>query len=230
MVGAPVDRPVAATVNAVEQLATVVGAALIGWLLGWASAWATDYLQLQDDLPSASHGPLIRDPIVQVGCALVWTAAPVILDRPWWHWVAAGLIGVPLVQVTVTDLRHRYVYTWVAIVGTVLGVALGWLVHQDQQWWYGLLGAAGAFASFLAIYGIGRLLYRGQEPLARGDITIAMMVGAGAGACTLSALVYGVLASGLFAVGVLVARRSRHSFLPYGPGLCLGGLITLFRC
>src|SRR6266540_158096 len=66
--------------------------------------------------------------------------------------------------------------------------------------------------------------------LARGDITIAMMVGAGAGACTLSALVYGVLASGLFAVGVLVARRSRHSFLPYGPGLCLGGLITLFRC
>ncbi len=57
-----------------------------------------------------------------------------------------------------------------------------------------------------------------------------MMVGAGAGACTLSALVYGVLASGLFAVGVLVARRSRHSFLPYGPGLCLGGLITLFRC
>jgi hypothetical protein len=34
-----------------EQLATVVGAALVGWCLGWASAWATDWLQLQDGLP-----------------------------------------------------------------------------------------------------------------------------------------------------------------------------------
>jgi prepilin signal peptidase PulO-like enzyme (type II secretory pathway) len=215
----------------VEQLPTVLAATLVGWCLGWVSAWATDWLQLQDELPSAARGPLIRDPIVQIGTALVWAAAPLLLDQEWWHWIAAGLIAVPLLQVTVTDLRHRYVYTWVAIFGAVLGIALGWLVHTDQQWWYGLLGAAGAFITFLAIYGIGRLLYRGDvEPLARGDITIAVMVGAGAGACTLSALVYGVLASGIFALGVLIARRSRHSFLPYGPGLCLGGLITLFRC
>jgi prepilin signal peptidase PulO-like enzyme (type II secretory pathway) len=212
-----------------EQLATVVGAALVGCCLGWASAWATDWLQLQDGLPSAARGPLIRDPVVQGSCGLVWAAAPLILDGEWWHWVAAGLIAVPLLQVSVTDLRHRYVYTTVAAVGAGLGVALGWLVHGGE-WWYGLLGAAGAFITFLAIYGVGRLVYRGVEPLARGDIIIAAMVGAGAGACTLSALVYGVLASGIFALGVLVARRSRHSFLPYGPGLCLGGLITLFRC
>ena len=75
-----------------------------------------------------------------------------------------------------------------------------------------------------------KLLYRGREPLARGDITIAAMVGAGAGACTVNALVIGVLCSGIFAVGVLIAKRKSNVFMPYGPGLCLGGLITLFRC
>jgi hypothetical protein len=163
---------------------------------------------------------------VQVGSALTWVLAALLTGDRWW---AVGLISVPQVQVTVTDLRHRYVYTIVAAVGAVLGIALGWYVH-DAPWWSGLAGAAGGFVSFLLIYAIGRLLYRGQEPLARGDITIAAMVGAGAGVCTLTALVYGVLASGVFAIGVLIARRSRHTYLPYGPGLCLGGLLTLFRC
>jgi prepilin signal peptidase PulO-like enzyme (type II secretory pathway) len=213
-----------------QALLTATLAGLVGWCLGWLSAWFTDVLQVQDELPLAARGPLLPDVVVQAICAAVWVAAALLIDGEWWRWAAAGVIAVPLVQVTVTDLRHRYVYTVVAAVGAVLGVALGWLVHPDQDWWYGLLGALGGFVSFLAIYGIGRLLYRGQEPLARGDITIATMVGASAGACTLTALVYGVLASGLFAVGVLIARRSRHGFLPYGPGLCLGGLITLFRC
>ena len=205
-------------------------AAVVGWCLGYLSAWLTDYLQQQDELPLANRGPFIRDLVVQASCAVVWAALAAIDEGPWWRWVAAGVIAVPLLQVAVTDLRHRYVYTVVAAVGIVGGVALQWLVHGGD-WWWGAVGAVGGFLSFLAIYAIGRLLYRGQEePLARGDITIAAMVGAGAGACTLSALVYGVLVSGIFAIGVLIAKRSRHTFLPYGPGLCLGGLITLFRC
>lgn len=212
-----------------EQLGFVALAAVIGWCLGWLSAYATDVLQRQDDLPLAAWGPLVRDPLVQVSCAFAWALAAILFQPDRVKVAAAGVIAVPLLQVTVTDLRHRYVYTVVAAAGAFVGVAFGWLVHGGD-WWLGLLGAAGGFVAFLVVYAIGRLLYQGQEPLARGDITIAAMVGAGAGACTLNALVYGVLASGLFAIALLVARRSRHSFLPYGPGLCLGGLITLFRC
>jgi hypothetical protein len=212
-----------------EQLTVVVLAGLVGLCLGYVSAWLTDWLQTQDELPSAAHGPLVRDALVQVGSAAVWAMAPLVLSGPWWRWVAAGLIGVPLVQVAVTDLRHRYVYTIVAGIGLVIGLGVGWLVH-DYDWWWGIVGAGGAFLAFLAIWAIGRLVYRGEEPLARGDITIAAMVGAGAGTCTLNALVLGVVFSGLFALGVLVLRRSRHAMLPYGPGLCLGGLVTLFRC
>jgi prepilin signal peptidase PulO-like enzyme (type II secretory pathway) len=171
----------------------------------------------------------VRDIVVQASSAAAWLAAPLLVDGPWWRWVAAAILAVPLLQVAITDFRHRYVYTVVAGAGAVLGVALGWQVH-GYEWWWGLVGAAGGFSSFLVIYAIGRLVYRGQEPLARGDITIAAMVGASAGTCTLNALVLGILFSGLFAMGVLVMRRSRHAMLPYGPGLCLGGLVTLIRC
>jgi hypothetical protein len=56
--------------------------------------------------------------------------------------MAAGVLAVPLLQVAVTDLRHRYVYTVIAGAGIVLGIGLGWLVHGGE-WWFGALGAAG---------------------------------------------------------------------------------------
>ena len=129
----------------------------------------------------------------------------------------------------VTDLRTRYVYTLVAAIGLVIGLAFGWHFH-GVPWFWGVLGAAGGAVAFTGLYWIGKLVYRGGEPLARGDITIAAMVGAGAAMCAAQALVWGVLFSGLLAIIFLIATRSRTAFMPYGPGLCLGGLATLFLC
>src|SRR5262245_38078979 len=111
------------SVAVLEQLTNIVLAALAGWCLGYLSDLATDYFQRQDDLPLVAQGLLVRDLMVQVSCAGVWAVAPLLLDGPWWHWVAAGLIAVPLLQVAVTDLRHRYVYVAVAGVGIILGIA-----------------------------------------------------------------------------------------------------------
>jgi hypothetical protein len=169
----------------------------------------------------------VRDAPVQLAAAAVWALAALTIDWP--RWPVVALLGVPLVQVTVTDIRHRYVYTLVAGIGIALGLGLGWLAHQGDPL-DGVKGALGGFLAFGVLYLAGRLLYRGGEPLARGDLTIAAMVGAEAGACTASALFLGVLLSGVLALAVLIARRSRHSFMPYGPGLCLGGLVSLFRC
>jgi hypothetical protein len=211
-----------------ESIGAALLAAAIGWCLGWLSAWATQCLLLPDEPSRAASGSsrLIVDPLVQGGCALAWSIAAWNMSGAWYRWVVAGVLAVPLVQVTITDLRHRYVYTLVAGVGIVLGIASSWIV-RDSQWWQGLAGAIGGGLAFGVIYLLGRLLYRGGEPLARGDITIAAMVGAASGACTGTALVYGVLLSGVFAVLVLLLRRSRHVYLPYGSGLCIGGLIAL---
>ena len=215
-----------------DRLGLVVAAALVGWCLGWLVAWLTNWLQRQDDLPSTARGVLIQDVFVQSAAALVWAAAALVFDD-WPRWVAVALLAVPLIQVTVTDLRHRYVYTVVAAIGLLLGLGLGWLAHAAdlvQGVRDSALGALGGFVAFAVLYLLGRLLYRGGEPLARGDMTIAAMVGAQAGACTASALFLGVILGGLLALGVLLRGGSRRDFMAYGPGLCVGGLVSLFRC
>jgi hypothetical protein len=219
----------------VDRLPIAVLAGVVGWWLGWASARLTEWLETGEDTAVKLPGPgwrglLIRDPIVQAASALVWAAIPFFLAGDWWRWAAAGLLAVPYIQVAVTDFRTRYVYTVIAGIGLAIGLAVGWQVHGGE-WWTSLAGAAGGFVAFGVLWILGRLIYRGRvEAMARGDITIAAMVGAGSAACTPQALFLGVLVGGVLAVGVLIVRRSRHGFMPYGPGLCLGGLATLFWC
>ena len=220
----------------VDRLPSAALACVVGWCLGWASALLTDWLHPPEASQpvSAVRRLLLRDPIVQSASALVWAGIPIFIPGDWWLWTKAGLLTLPLIQVAVTDMRTRYVYTVVALIGLCLGLALGWQVHH-VDWWTGLAGAAGGFGSFGALYLFGllvaRVRYGGRvEPMARGDIGIAAMVGAGAAACTAQALVLGVLISGLLAVGFLIVRRSGRASMPYGPGLCVGGLATLFLC
>jgi hypothetical protein len=216
-----------------DRLPIAILAGIVGWCLGWASAWLTDWLHPPEDSRPVSRARRLfamRDPLVQGASALVWAAIPIFMPGDWVRWTEAGLLALPLIQVAVTDMRTRYVYTVVAGIGLCLGLAFGWHVHGGE-WWTGFAGAAAGFAAFGGLYLLGLLLYRGRvEAMARGDITIAAMVGAGAAACTPQALLLGVLIGGVLAVGYLVARRSGRATMPYGPGLCLGGLATLFLC
>jgi hypothetical protein len=207
---------------------SLVGA-ILGFVIGWGSARLTEWVTPSDEAPAiAGRSALVRDPLVQGGLAVIWAAIPLLVPGDdLLRWLAGGLLSVPLVQVAVTDLRTRYVYTVIAGIGLALGLALGWYFHQTD-WWWSLVGALGSGLVFAALYGLGRLMYRGKaEPMARGDITIAAMVGAGAANLAFNALVLGVIASGVLALAVLLAARSRHVYMPYGPGLCLGGLATL---
>jgi len=205
-----------------------IPAGLLGFALGWLSAGLTEWLTPPEEAPRIRwRGPMLRDPLVQGGLALIWVVIPFLIEGNLVRWLEGGLLAAPLVQVAVTDLRTRYVYSVVAVIGLIVGLTLGWHYHGGP-WWSGIAGALGCGAAFVVLYLLGRLVYRGGEPMARGDITIAAMVGAGAASLALNALVYGVLAGGVLALGTLAATRSRHTIVPYGPGLCLGGLITLF--
>jgi prepilin signal peptidase PulO-like enzyme (type II secretory pathway) len=217
-------------VGMVERVPLALVAALIGWLIGWLSATVTAWLEGEDATapPEGLRGLIARDPLVQGCCAVAWAIAALWLTGDWWRPFAGGLLAVPLVQVAVTDFRTRYVYTIYAAVGLALGLGLGWLVH-GAPWWTSVAGALGGLVSFGFLYGVGRLLFK-REAMARGDITIATMVGAGAATCTPQALFYGVLIGGIFGAAALIFRRQLGTFMPYGPGLCLGGLVTLYLC
>jgi prepilin signal peptidase PulO-like enzyme (type II secretory pathway) len=205
-----------------------IPAALVGFGLGWLSALFTEWLTPAEEAPEIRwRSPLLRDPLVQGSLALIWAAIPLTIEGDVLRWLEAGLLALPLVQVAVTDFRTRYVFTFVAAIGLVIGLALGWHFHAGP-WWSGLAGAVGGGVLFGVLYLLGRLVYRGGQPMARGDITIAAMVGAGAATLALNALVYGILIGGVLALALLLVTRSRHTVMPYGPGLCLGGLVTLF--
>ncbi|MBV9359552.1 MAG: prepilin peptidase [Chloroflexi bacterium] len=207
---------------------TLVAGAALGWVAGLASSRLVAIV-VHGQVASA-RGALQRwvvgDVLVQATLAVVGVLIPLTVLGPAWRWLLALLLAVPVVQVAVTDLRERYVYTAVALVGIVLGVFGSPIVHQ-APWWSGGAGALVGWLAFGALYVLGRWLYHGREPLALGDVTIAAMVGAVAGPSVLSALVLGILASGVAAVGVLIARRSGGALMPYGPGLCLGALVGL---
>lgn len=223
-----------------ERLPLAALGLLLGWCLGLISAHVTAYLEGPDAPPRArgARGWLMRDPLVQGVCAVVFGGA-MLWFAPALRGVAAGVLSVSLIQVAITDFRTRYVYTVYALAGLVLGLLLSGVVHEPPAWatnsgafggvFVALIGALGGALVFGLLYGIGFVIFK-VEAMARGDITIAAMVGAGAAACTPQALLYGVLFGGVFGALTLVFRRKLGTFMPYGPGLCLGGLVTLFVC
>ena len=162
-----------------NSIVAAIPAAILGWVFGWLSAWATDWPQPPEEAKAIRRrSPLVRDPLVQSSLAVIWAAIPFVVSGDVVRWLEAGVLSVPLVQIAVTDLRTRYVYTVVALVGLGVGLLLGWHYH-GVAWYWSVIGGLGGAVAFLALYGIGRLVYRGGEPMARGDITIASMVGAG---------------------------------------------------
>jgi leader peptidase (prepilin peptidase)/N-methyltransferase len=204
-----------------------VPAAVLGFAVGWLSAYLTERVTPAEEAqPIRGRSLLVRDPLAQGALAVIWAAIPLTIAGDLVRWLEAAVLSVPLVQVGVTDLRTRYVYDVVAAVGLVLGIAIGWHLH-DAPWWSSVAGAIGGALLFVALYWLGRIIFK-QEAMARGDITIAAMVGAGAASTALYALIYGILASGILAAVVWAVTRSTRGYMPYGPGLCIGGLITLF--
>lgn len=138
-----------------------------------------------------------------------------------------SLFALVLLVVLAIDLRHRWVYAVVCYPGIVLGVALGPLVPHGPVG--ALVGAAIGGGLFTALYWLGRLLYRGQEAMGSGDITIATMIGAMLGwQRVLPALFLGGVLVAAVSLVLLVAKRANaRSYVPYGAGLCLGALATL---
>ena len=118
---------------------TVIVAGVVGWVLGWGSALLTDWLQGDEQLLIAGRSFLVRDPLVQAGSAAVWVAARLVYGDESLRWVFAGLLAVPLIQVGVTDLRSRYVYTVVAGdrrgIRTCLRLAIARRRMVDQPGW-----------------------------------------------------------------------------------------------
>lgn len=201
-----------------------------GLIVGVPLAQLTSRLsETRQQLESApGRRSLFVDPALQVFQALT-LALLAARFGPTPQLAIYGVLSLVLTVVLFVDLRTHFVYGIVAYPGILIGIVLS-PIAQGSPFWEGLASAALGGLVFGALYGVGRLLYRGGVPLASGDIIIAALVGSIVGTQHLAlALFLGVFLSGALAIGYAVRRRSLNVYLPYGPGLCLGALIALLR-
>lgn len=203
----------------------------LGWLLGAAFGHAVHAL-LRDDAPQALPrpikplGPLGVDPPLQAATAavfglLAWRL-PLGVALPIY-----GLYAAALLALLVVDWRTRYVYDTMVYPAIAVAVALTPVARQGPLW-QGLAGALIGLACFGLIYLLGRLVYRGRTPMGAGDISLAALLGAVAGheRAVAALLLASLLGAGL-ALAYWARYRSLRVFMPYGPALCLAGLLTL---
>jgi leader peptidase (prepilin peptidase)/N-methyltransferase len=165
--------------------------------------------------------------------SLEWPTALVFGTLAWRYGCGAlllaySLYAAVLLLVLAIDLQHRWVYAVICYPAAALAVLLSGLVHGHV--WAGLAGALLGFALFSVVYWVGRVVYRGMEPMGSGDITIATLIGAMVGPQrAVTALVLGTLLVGAASLALLATRRvSRRAFVPFGAGLCLGALVVLY--
>lgn len=208
----------------ISELLVITAAGAAGWLVGLASAWLTDCVMRLDGGPCRlPEGFLVRDPLVQGAVAATWmTLATGGLSL---QVCAAALVSVPLVQAAVTDWRYGYVFTVVVGWGVAMSVALAPIAHVAAPW-AGVSGAAVGLVGMSLLRTLGRVAYAGAT-MGRGDVLIAAMVGAAAGSEVFVALAVGLVLNGLVGLYVLRAKGSMVASIPYAPGLCAGGLISL---
>ena len=133
-------------------------------------------------------------------------------------WAVVQVVLVLLAAIDVESRRLPNVITFpVAAVALVLRAA-------DERSYLAEVAVAGAaaFAVFFLLF----VLMRGG--LGMGDVKLAGLLGFLLGRQVVGALVLGVVAGGLWSLGLVLTRRAGlRSAIAYGPFLCFGGVVAV---
>lgn len=150
-------------------------------------------------------------------------AAAVWHFGPTWRGLAVMVMVLALVPVVVIDLEHKLIPNIVVYPAAAVALA-AMVLHEPARWWVPVAGAAGA-AAFLGLLHLIK-----PQGMGRGDVKLALLLGAVLGASVIPALFIAFLAGSILGV-VLMARfgsAARKYQIPFGPYLALGAVVALF--
>jgi leader peptidase (prepilin peptidase) / N-methyltransferase len=136
---------------------------------------------------------------------------------------AIAVFGVcVLVVLSRHDLERRIIPNRIVLPAWVVALIARVAVDPDR-WAEWLVGSLAAGAFFL-VFALAR-----PGGLGLGDVKLALLIGALLGWDVVPALILGTLASGLFAIVLLVREGSaaRKRAIPLGPFLAAGAIVTL---
>jgi leader peptidase (prepilin peptidase)/N-methyltransferase len=179
--------------------------------------------------PTCGAGPARGDVVLELATAGIFAALSLVWPLDVTLAVHCAFATLLMIILAI-DLRHREVYLVLGYGGIVLALLVAHFSMSGGLFSAAVGGLIGALG-FGGLYLLGRVIYRGGEPLGTGDITIAALLGSMAGfPGVFTALLVGIMAGGIGAVLILTMGGGRKVFMPYGPALCLGGLwVMLLR-
>jgi leader peptidase (prepilin peptidase) / N-methyltransferase len=161
-----------------------------------------------------------RYPIVEAGTGAAFVLAYLLLGRTPDFVVAVVLLAM-LIAITAIDLAHQIIPDVITLPGILAGVMAN-LATGRVAWLESLLGIVAGGGIFFVI------IVASRGGMGGGDMKLGAMLGAFLGwKLGLFAVLLGVLAGGVVAVGLLLlGRKGRKEAIPFGPFLALGGAIT----
>lgn len=192
----------------------------------WQWLGVAAYLIGRSECPSCGAPVGLRRPLVEIGLGLTYG----------YLWLALGpsvqlifylLYGAIFALILVTDLERRLILNVVTYPAMALGFAASFFV-PGVTWWSALLGGAIGLAFFLLAAVVGNTLF-GSGAMGGGDVKLAAFVGLITGfPLVIVAIVLTILIGAAVSLVLVIFRlRSLDDYVPYGPFLVAGAMITL---
>ncbi len=167
-----------------------------------------------------------RYPLVEAGLAvtyaLLWlTVGPSV--RLVLYLIYAAVFALVLV----TDLERRLILNAVMYPAIALAAVAAFFT-PGMTWWSGWLGGLIGFVLFFVAHLAGHALF-GSCALGQGDITLATFVGLITGfPLVIEALLWTIISGAVISLLLIVTRRrTLRDYIPYGPFLVIGAVVTL---
>jgi leader peptidase (prepilin peptidase)/N-methyltransferase len=193
---------------------------------GWQWLGLTAYLLGRAKCPSCGASVGIRRPLIEIGLGLTYG----------YLWITFGpsikllfysLYSAIFALILVTDIERRLILNVVTYPAIVLGFVASFFV-PGVTWWSALIGGAIGLTFFFLAALIGNAAF-GSGALGGGDVKLALLVGLITGyPLVIEAIVLTILIGAAVSLVLLVTRvRSLSDYVPYGPFLIAGAMITL---
>ena len=179
------------------------------------------YLWYRGRCPDCAQRLPIRVLLLPPASALVFALAALASDE-WGPAILGGLFAAIFLALMTTDLERRLIPNRIVYPAMLLAMALSW-AWPDRGVGQVFAGGGLAFAIMLIVYfvSLGRFGF--------GDVKMATLMGFAAAFPAMTVgLFFTALSAGLVAAVLLLTRLVRRGqYIPYGPFIAIGAIISL---
>jgi leader peptidase (prepilin peptidase)/N-methyltransferase len=192
----------------------------------WQRLGVTAHLLGAARCPSCGASIGLRQPLIEIGLGVAFSYLWLTLG-PSIKLLFYALYSAIFALILITDMERRLILNVVTYPAIMLGFVASFLV-PGVTWWSALMGGAIGLTFFFLVAVVGHAAF-GSGAMGAGDVKLALFVGLVTGyPLVIEAIVLTILIGAAVSLVLLVTRvRSLSDYVPYGPFLIAGAMITL---